>query len=95
MKNQLIQLVKENLELVKKSKINFEMGLVKETGGRLNISSYEIQGEIQNIRNMFLKCNTPEEVVDFICEKDFSDSYTDEYFDDLYENINDLIVSNY
>jgi hypothetical protein len=94
MKNEIIELVRINFDLVKKNKIDFETKLVKEIGIRDKSSKYEIQKEIDNIKNLFIECNTPEEVVDVICEKDFCDCYNDEYFDDLYNNINNLITNN-
>ena len=95
MKNEIIELVKVNFDLVKNNKIDFEIKLVKEIGSKLKISKYQIQKEINNIKNLFIDCNTPEDVVNFICEKDFCDCYNDEYFDDLYKNINGLIIGNY
>jgi hypothetical protein len=95
MKNEIIKLVNENFEIVKNNKIDFEIKLLKECAINLNASQTEVEDEIGNINCLFNHCTTAEDVVDTICEKDFSDEYDDYLFEDLLSNIESLIKGNY
>ena len=91
MKKELILLVSENIETIKRGKIDFETKLLRECATRLNTTNVEVENEIKNISGMFNHCVTAEDVLDTICEKDFSCEYNEFLHEDLLGNIKDLI----
>ena len=90
MKNKkLINLVTNNLEIVKRNKIKFEIDLIHSCYD----GSMSKDGVIHELKHMFDRCVTAEDVVNEIDFKDFGgDRCCDE---DLYDNIKSLINKNY
>ena len=85
MKQELIDLVSNNLETVKRNKIKFEIDLIHSC----NDGSMSKDGVIYELEHMFDRCVTVEDVINEIDFKDFGgDRCCDE---DLYSNIKSLI----
>lgn len=89
MEKSLIALVESNFEKVKENKINFEISSLNEAFEDEMIGVIELKTEIENVKDIFSKCSTAEELIRAISIRDFDDeSCTDEY---LLHNIECLI----
>jgi hypothetical protein len=85
MKQKLIDLVSNNLEIVKRNKIKFEIDLIQSCYD----GSMSKDDVIYELEHMFDRCVTVEDVINEIDFKDFGgDRCCDE---DLYNNIKSLI----
>ena len=82
---ELIDLVTNNLEIVKRNKIKFEIDLIHSCDD----GSMNKNGILYELEHMFDKCNTVEDIINAIDFKDFGgDRCCDE---DLLHNIKSLI----
>jgi hypothetical protein len=91
MKNVIIKLVEENLENIKKNKIDLETYWLKELVEDEFITEEDAIDEVEKIKSLFNNCNNVEDVIDVICEKDFDCKYEDSEYDYLLNNIKNLI----